>query len=125
MGTAANRAILRIELWHAGLLAALLGTLAPARLVEPKALLLGGLFMGVNFLLLCYGVAWLLTPLASRGRVKAGVALLILKIVLFLGLLSALFFEFGLDAISFAFGFSTLLIAILIEAVRSGISLGT
>jgi hypothetical protein len=64
-------------------------------------------------------------PLASKGRVKAGVALLVLKVVLFLGLLSAMFFEFGLDAISFAFGFSTLLIAIVIEAVRSGINLGT
>jgi hypothetical protein len=93
--------------------------------VEPKALLAGGLFMGANFLLLCYGVAWILTPLAGKGRVKAGVALLVLKIMLFLGLLSAMFFEFGLDAISFAFGFSTLLIAILIEALRRGISLGT
>ena len=125
MGTAANRTILRIELWHAGLLAALLGALAPMRLIEPKALLLGGVFMGVNFLLLCYGVAWILTPLAGRGRVKAGVALLALKVVLFLGLLSIVFFKLNLDAISFACGFSTLLVAIVIEAVRSAISLGT
>jgi Kef-type K+ transport system membrane component KefB len=125
MGTAANRTILRIELWHAALLVVLLGALAPARLVEPKAMLLGGLFMGVNFLLLCYGIAWILTPLASRGRVKAGVALLTLKVVLFLALLSVLFFKLGLDAISFTLGFSTLLVAIVIEAVRSGISLGT
>jgi len=125
MGTAANRTILRIELWHAGLLMVLLGTLAPARLVEPKAMLLGGLFMGINFLLLCYGVAWILTPLAGKGRVKAGVALLVLKVVLFLGLISIVFFELGLDAISFAFGFSTLLLAIVIEAMRSGSRLGT
>ena len=125
MGTAANRTILRIELWHVGLLMGLLGTLAPARLVEPKALLLGGLFMGINFLLLCYGVAWILTPLAAKGRVKAGVALLVLKVVLFLGLISTVFFELGLDAISFAIGFSTLLLAIVIEAMRSGSSLGT
>ena len=116
---------MRIELWHAGLLTVLLGTLAPARLVEPKAMLLGGVFMGINFLLLCYGVAWILTPLASKGRVKAGVALLVLKVVLFLGLISIVFFELGLDAISFAFGFSTLLLAIVIEAMRSGSSLGT
>ncbi|HEY7554903.1 MAG TPA: hypothetical protein VIH18_08840 [Candidatus Binatia bacterium] len=125
MGTAVNRTILRIELWHVGLLVILLGALAPARLVEPKAMLLGGLFMGINFLLLCYGVAWILTPLAGRGRVKAGVALLALKVVLFLALLSLLFFKLGLDAISFALGFSTLLVAIVIEAIRSGISLGT
>ena len=125
MGTAANRTILRIELWHAGLLMVLLGTLAPARLVEPKALLLGGLFMGINFLLLCYGVAWIITPLAGKGRVKAGVALLVLKVVLFLALISIVFFNLGLDAISFAFGFSTLLLAIVIEAMRSGSRLGT
>jgi hypothetical protein len=125
MGTAVNRTILRIELWHAGLLMVLLGALVPARLVEPKAMLLGGLFMGMNFLLLCYGVAWILTPLAGKGRVKAGVALLVLKVVLFLGLISVAFFELGLDAISFAFGFSTLLLAIVIEALRSATSLGT
>ena len=125
MGTVANRTILRIELWHAGLLMVLLGTLAPARLVEPKAMLLGGLFMGLNFLLLSYGVAWILMPLAGKGRVKAGVALLVLKGILFLGLISLVFFELSLDAISFAFGFSTLLLAIVIEALRSGFSLGT
>jgi len=120
--TAANRTILRIELWHAGLLLLLLGALAPAQLVEPKAMFLGGFFMGVNFLLLCYGVAWILTPLASRGRIRAGVGLLVLKVVLFLGLIAIVFSNFGLDAISFAFGFSTLLVAIFIEAMRLGIS---
>jgi hypothetical protein len=33
-------------------------------------------------------------------------------------LLSLLFFHYGMDAISFAAGFSTLLLAILVEAVR-------
>jgi hypothetical protein len=120
MGTTANKAILRIELWHAGLLVLLLGTLAPSRLIEPTALFLGGVFMGVNFILLCYSVSWLLTPLASRGRIRAGVTLLLLKIGLFLGLISLLFFNFPVDAISFSVGFSTLLIAIVIEALRSG-----
>ena len=125
MPTAANKTILRIELWHAGLLLALLGTLAPAQLVEPTSMLLGGLFMGVNFLLLCYGVAWILTPLAGKGNVKAGVALLATKVLLFLGLLSMVFFKFGMDAISFAVGFSTLLVAIVIEALRNSLTLGT
>ncbi|MDH3442801.1 MAG: hypothetical protein OEN50_02655 [Deltaproteobacteria bacterium] len=125
METTASKTVLRIELWHASLLVALLVALTPARLIEPKSMLLGGLFMGINFLLLSYGVAWILTPLAGKGRVKAGIALLVLKIVLFLGLLSAIFFEFGLDAVSFAVGFSTLLIAIVIEAMRSGMKLGT
>jgi len=125
MPTAAHKTILRIELWHAGLLLALLGILAPAQLVEPTSMLLGGLFMGVNFLLLCYGVAWILTPLAGKGNVKAGVALLVTKVLLFLGLLSMVFFKFGMDAISFAVGFSTLLVAIVIEALRNNLTLGT
>ncbi|HSE87343.1 MAG TPA: hypothetical protein VLJ79_14055, partial [Candidatus Binatia bacterium] len=79
----------------------------------------------INFLLLSYGVAKLLTPLASRGRVKAGVGLLILKIVIFLALLATLFFRVQVDALSFALGFSTLLLAILVEALRTGIRLET
>ncbi len=120
----AIKTVLRIEIWHVGLLVALLVALAPPRLVEPKAMLLGGIFMGINFLLLSYGVSWLLMPLAGQGRVKAGIALLVLKIVLFLGLLTAVFFEFRLDAVSFSVGFSTLLVAIVIEAMRNGKNLG-
>ena len=47
------------------------------------ALIAGGLFMGVNFLLLSFGVAAILTPLASKGRVKLGVGLLLLKDYIF------------------------------------------
>jgi hypothetical protein len=114
-----------MEIGLSGLLAALLGALAPARLVEPKAMALGGLFMGVNFLLLCYGVAWIITPLAGRGKVKAGVALLALKVMLFLALLSVVFFKLDLDAVSFTLGFSTLLVAIVIEAARKENYAGT
>jgi hypothetical protein len=119
MPAAANKTIWRILLWHAVLLCALAAALAPAGLVQPGSMLLGGLFMGVNFLLLCYGIAWIITPLAGKGRIKAGVALLIIKVVLFLGLLSLIFFKLGFDAISFAAGFSTLLAAIVIEAMRT------
>jgi len=80
--------------------------------------------MGVNFLLLSYGVAWLLTPLAGGKRIKAGVTLLALKVVIFLALLTTIFFRFELDAISFAAGFSTLLVAIVIESLRGAIRLG-
>src|SRR5687768_12449544 len=104
METAAKKSIIRIELWHGGLLLALLVTLGPARLIDPAALLAGGIFMGVNFLLLSLGIAWVLTPLAGKGRVKAGIGFLVLKIILFLGLLTTLFFHFTLDAISFALG---------------------
>ena len=100
-----------------------MATLGQTKFVDPTALLVGGVFMGINFLLLSFGIAWVLTPLAGRGRVKAGVGLLVLKIVIFLGLLSALFFRFELDALSFALGFSTLIVAILLEAVRRTVTL--
>jgi hypothetical protein len=109
--------ILRVELWHVLLLLATAVTLGQTKLIDLTALLLGGAFMGVNFFLLGFGILWLLAPLASKGRVKAGVSLLILKIIIFLGLLTLLFFRFHIDGLSFAIGFSTLLLAFLIEAV--------
>lgn len=121
MELAARRTLLRIELWHGILLLVLLAVLAPIKSVDPTALLAGGIFMGINFLLLGFGVAWLLTPLAGKGRVKAGIGLLILKIAIFLALLTTLFFRFDLDAISFALGFSTLILAIVLETVRRSV----
>jgi hypothetical protein len=81
--------------------------------------------MGVNFYLLSFGVAAILTPLASSGRVKLGVGFLVLKTILFLALLTTIFFRFKLDAISFALGFSTLILAILIEVVRKSLAVET
>ena len=125
MEAASKKTILRIELWHVFMLLALLVTLAPGKFVEPEGLLIGGLFMGINFLLLSYGVAWVLTPLAGKGRIKAGVGLLILKVAIFLALLATLFFRVQVDAISFALGFSTLLLAILVETIRTSMKLET
>jgi hypothetical protein len=125
MEAASKKTILRIELWHGLMLAMMLGLLGPRKLIDPAALIAGGLFMAINFWLLSFGVAWVLTPLAGKGRVKFGVALLVLKIVLFIGLLSTVFFKYNLDAISFALGFSTLLLAILFETVRIMIKSGT
>jgi hypothetical protein len=118
MEAAAKKTILRIELWQGILLIALLAAFGGSHWLDPTALLVGGVFMAINFLLLSFGVAWVLTPLAGKGRVKAGVGLLVLKIVLFLGLLTTVFFRFDLDAVSFALGFSTLIMAILFEALR-------
>ncbi len=125
MQVMAKKTVMRIELWHGLFLLALLTGLGPAKFIEPKALLMGGLFMGLNFFLLSVGVAWAITPLAGKGRVKLGVTLLVLKIVLFLGLLTMLFFRFEFDAISFALGFSTLLLAMVVEALRAGALLGS
>lgn len=113
-----KKAILRIELWHGLLLAALFGVLVPAGMVEPAAFLAGGAFMAINFFLLGLALSCLLTPLAGAGRIKLGVGLLTLKILLLLALLTTLFFKLELDALSFAIGFSCLIPAILIESGR-------
>ena len=115
--TAGAATILRVELWHGLLLLGTAVTLGQTRLIDLKALLVGGLFMGVNFFLLGFGILWVLAPLASKGRVRAGVSLLILKIIIFLSLLTLLFFRFQIDGLSFALGFSTLILAVLVEAV--------
>jgi hypothetical protein len=49
----------------------------------------------------------------------------VLKTILFLALLTTIFFRFKLDAISFALGFSTLILAILIEVVRKSLAVET
>ena len=125
MEAAAKKTILRIEFWHTILLLGVVATLGLSGVIDVTALLIGGAFMGVNFLLLSFGIAWVLTPLAGKGRVKAGVGLLVLKLLIFLGLLSVLFFRFDIDALSFALGFSTLLVGIVIEAVRRGVAVVT
>jgi len=124
MELTANKTILRIETWHGMMLAALFVAVWRSQVLDPMAILIGGVFMGLNFLLLGYGVASLMTPLASRGRIKAGIGLLVLKIIIFLGLLSTLFFRVNIDAISFAVGFSTLLVAIVFETVRATVKSG-
>jgi Kef-type K+ transport system membrane component KefB len=125
MEAAARKTILRIELWHGSLLLILLAIFRQTSWVEPRALLVGGLFVGVNFLLLSLGVAWVLTPLASKGRAKVGISLLVLKIAIFLGLLITLFYGFDLDPLSFAVGFSTLIVAIFLEVVLRAVRAGT
>lgn len=124
MELTANKTILRIETWHGLMLAALFVAMWRSKVLDPMAILIGGVFMGLNFLLLGYGIASLITPLASRGRIKTGIGLLVLKIIIFLGLLSTLFFRVNIDPISFAVGFSTLLVAIVFETVRATVKSG-
>ena len=104
-----------IELWHGTLVLALLALLVPLEILEPWGLLLGGLFMGVNFFLLSYGIRLALSPLAGKGRVRMGVCLLTFKMILLLGLISFLFIGVPLDAPSFAAGVSSLLAAVVLQ----------
>lgn len=118
------RPVFRIELLHALVVVGLWVALLPMRVVQPWALLAGALFMGVNFLLLSCGIRWVLTPFAGKGRIRTGIALLILKLGLFLGMISALFFRVQLDPLSFTLGFSALLIAIVLERLWAGRQVG-
>lgn len=108
-------AVLRIEALHALLVVGLWVALLPAKVVETWALFVGALFMGVNFLLLSCGISWVLTPFAGKGRIKTGILLLVLKMILFLGLVLALFLRIQLDLLSFTLGFSSLLGAIVLD----------
>lgn len=117
-------AVLRIELLHGLLVVGMWLVLFPTQWVEPWALFLGALFMGVNFLLLSCGIRWVLTPFAGKGRIRTGVALLVLKLGLFLGLISVLLFRVQVDPLSFALGFSSLLVAIVLDRVWALSSIG-
>ena len=108
-------AVIRIEALHAALVAGVWLALAPAPIVQPWALFAGAIFMGINFLLLSCGIRWVLTPFAGKGRLRTGIFLLVLKMGLFLGLISLLFFRIQVDPLSFTLGFSSLLIAIVCE----------
>jgi len=117
-------AVVRIEFLHATLVAGLWLALAPTQLVQPWALFAGAVFMGINFLLLSCGIRWVLTPFAGKGRVRTGVLLLILKMGLFLGLVSALLLRVQMDPLSFTLGFSSLLVAIVCERLWAFSSIG-
>ena len=116
----ANYPILEVVLWHTTLVIVLFAVLVPLGMVESYSLLVGGLFMGVNFLLLGLGIRGVLTPFAGKGKIRSGVILLTLKLLLFLALLSAFFLKFQFDALSFALGISCLLVAAIAHGLRYG-----
>lgn len=114
MGDSGSGFIVRVEAWHLVLVTLLVvGSVLVGR-IEPWALIAGALFMGINFALLGFGIRWVLTPFAGKGRVRAGVALLVVKFFLFLGLLTVLFFQTRFDAPSLTVGISSLLGAVLL-----------
>jgi len=61
-----------------------------------------------------------LSPAASKKRQRIGAALLVLKLLLFLGLVSVVFFRMELDGVSFIVGVSSLLVASVIGTLSSG-----
>ena len=120
-GSYARLPVMRIELCHGLLLLALAVLSVIGHMFEPKALLLGGLFMGINFLLLSVGIRWILTPFATKKRIRAGVILIGVKLLLIMGFISLLFFRFTLDGMSFGLGVTSLLIASIMDRFFSGL----
>ncbi len=123
-GASAPLPVMRIELCHGLFLLALVILSVTGHILEPKALLLGGLFMGVNFLLLSVGIRSILTPVASKKRIRVGVILIGLKLLLIMGFISVLFFRFTLDGMSFGLGVTSLLIASVAERFFSSLFTG-
>ncbi|MFQ5681751.1 MAG: hypothetical protein ACE5HC_00630 [Candidatus Binatia bacterium] len=122
--TAAEFPLLRIELVHTMLLLLIFVLMVPMRILEGGALLLGGLFMGLNFFLLGFGLRRLLRSFAEKGKIRTGILLLLLKLGLFLALVSVLFSNVQLDAASFAVGVTSLLAAVCLERLGACVWIG-
>ena len=111
------RFVLRVEMWNCAIVLTLMAIVTVTKWIDPLALLSGGIFMGVNFFLLSMGVRWIISPNASKRRQRLRMILLVLKLLLFLGLVSAIFFKLKLDAIAFIIGVSSLLVATVIAGL--------
>ena len=111
----------RIGKLHVGLLGATGSVAYATHWIEPGSLLLGGAVMGVNFWLLrlITNVLRSSAERASRSRAAVAVAAMTLKFALFLGLLAVVFWRLPIEGMSFACGVTLLLLACVIEAVRS------
>ncbi len=109
----------RILWWHAGLVGAA-GILSYAtHLGEPVSLFLGGVVMGANFALIRIMVTMLLAPGEKPRRKVWALSAFIGKTALFLALIIGIFLRLPIEGMSFAFGASALIAAILIETARS------
>jgi predicted benzoate:H+ symporter BenE len=113
----------RISKLHFSLLGASGGLAYATHLGEPGSLLLGGAVMGTNFWLMRMIAHFLRSASVDpKRRSSAGLAVgaFMLKFGLFLALIAALFWRLPIEGMSFAFGATLLLVACVVEAVRSG-----
>ena len=120
-GDGATRDIERIERLHWGLLAlaVLLSWLVP--MFSPLSVAAGGVFMGMNVNLMKRLLRRVLRP-GGATRIAPAMALLALKMCLFLGLLLLLFRRIPIDGLSFAGGATVFLVAAVIEGTRPGVT---
>jgi len=112
----------RITVLHLGLVAGSTLLASSLRFGDPISILLGGGVMAANFVLLRV-IVWAICSAAKnperQGRMGWGVIAFVLKFGLFLVLLGGLFVRMPIEGMSFAFGATLLMVACVIEAVRS------
>ncbi len=113
----------RIGQFHVGLvgLAALIAF--ATRWLDAGSVIAGGVVMGVNFWLLRL-IAGALLSGGEHRRVALGIAAMILKFGLFIGLLAVLFWRLPIEGMSFVCGVTMLLLACLLELARSELGAG-
>jgi hypothetical protein len=92
------------------------------RWMDAMSVVLGGAVMGANLWLLrliARAVARAATDPQRRGQVGLALGAILLKFVLFLGFIGALFWRLPIEGVSFAVGVTLLLVACVVEAVST------
>jgi hypothetical protein len=113
-----TRDLHQIQMTHAVVVTAAATLAAVSGVASGWGVFLGGAVMGVNFWIMRKFFGYLLSPDASR-RAASVVALGIAKQLLLFGLVSLLFWRVDLDAVAFAIGITTLLVAcVAVTVVR-------
>jgi O-antigen/teichoic acid export membrane protein len=113
----------RIAKIHVSLLAGAVVLAMVTRWMDAASVLLGGAVMGANLWLLRLIARALARAAADpqrQGQVGLALVAILLKFVLFLGLIAALFWRLGIEGVSFAVGMTALLVACVVEAVNAG-----
>ena len=112
----------RIGKLHVGLVGTSGGFAYATHWGEPGSVVLGGAVMGVNVVLLkliTNALCAAATHPEKPHRAALAIGAVVLKFGLFLGLLGGLFWRLPIEGLSFAFGATLLLVACVVEALRS------
>ena len=112
----------RIGRLHVGLVGTSGGLAYATQWGGAGSVLLGGAVMGVNVVLLkliTNAISSAATNPDKPRRAELAVGAFVVKFGLFLVLLAGLFWRLPIDGMSFAFGATLLLVAVVVEALRS------
>lgn len=113
-----NSRLREIERLHLGLLAAAACAVYLTGWLSPASVLLGGLVMLINLRVLSALVARMLSP-GAAARPALVIALMLAKLGLFIAAIALLVWRLPIDALGFALGATTLLIAITLSSLRA------